>query len=212
MREVVADNASTLTELCVGSRHSWADEDIRALLEAATALQLLQASVVVVTDRQVARAMLRNQPPFQALRLQKLYVAGYLETADDVVAFSSELRCHTSLQGLGLTSAALDTAAAMGAIVDACIALGLRELQLGAWRGAPAVLSELTRLIAAGVLRELIVYDSGVALFGEAHESTRLFVAAVRASAMTKLQLDGLWGELPDDVVQAAAFINARQQ
>ena len=100
----------------------------------------------------------------------------------------------------------LDTAAAMGAVVDACISLRLRSLKMFTCRVAPATLPELTRLIDAGVLRELTlnVYDS----FDEA-ESTRLFVAAVRASAMTKLEI--LEYVSPKIVVDAAAFINARQ-
>lgn len=74
-------------------------------------------------------------------------------------------------------------------------------------RSYTTALPELTRLIDAGVLRELTlnVYDS----FDEA-ESTRLFVAAVRASAMTKLEI--LEYVSPKIVVDAAAFINARQQ
>ena len=78
----------------------------------------------------------------------------------------------------------------------------------------PAALPELTRLIAAGWLRELQVINGGVHVFDEAHETTRLFVAAVRASAMKKLHIAARWAlvELPKNVVAAAAFINTRQQ
>ena len=71
---------------------------------------------------------------------------------------------------------------------------------------------ELTRLIAAGALRELVVdHCGGVELFDEADESTRLFAAAVRASAMTTLHLDRR-GRLPEAVASSVAFINARLQ
>ena len=215
VREVVAANASTLTELCV--RHFWAAEDVRTLLEEeAPLLQLLQASVVA-TDRQLARALLRNEPPFQALRLQRLYLwtqgslNGSLDSIAHVVALSSDLRCHASLEKLILYCAALNTGAAMGAVVDACIALGLRKLQLGGCRVTPTTLPELTRLIAGGALRKLKVLNNGATMFDEGHESTRLFVDAVRASAMTRLRLKNV-GDKPENVVEAKAFINARQR
>ena len=72
--DVVAANAATLKELRVDTGQFWQEsKDVRALLEAAPGLQLLEASVET-KDRQVARAMLRNEPPFQALRLQKLCI------------------------------------------------------------------------------------------------------------------------------------------
>ena len=63
--------------------------------------------------------MLRNAPPFQALRLRRLWVSGGLGTVADVVAFGLDLRCHASLKELFLRFVALDTAAAMGAVADA---------------------------------------------------------------------------------------------
>ena len=211
IHEVVAANAGTLTELRLYTKEFWSTQNVRWLLEAAPALQLLELSVVIA-DRQVARDMLRNEPPFQALRLQRLTTLRGLQTTVDVVAFSSELRCHASLEYLFFWRAALDPTAAMGAVVDACIALRLRGLMLRMCRVMPASLSELTRLIDAGALRELIVQNGIAAMFEAGHESTRLFVAAVRASAMTKLQLSTFVAEVPESVVEAAAFINARRQ
>ena len=161
-------------------------------------------------DRDSARALLRNEAPFQAHRMRRLNMAGRLGTPADVVIFSSHLRCHASLEEFSVHGAALDTATSMGAVVDACIALRLRTLEVWACRVVPAVLPELTRLIAAGALRELTVENHGVAMFDEAHASTRLFVAAVRTSAMTRLRLVDLSRAAPASVVEAAAFINAR--
>ena len=120
----------------------------------------------------------------------------------------SFLRFHASLEGL-LHAAALDTADAMGAVVDACIALRLFRLELVHCRVVPATLPQLSRLIAAGALRQLEMHNAGVAIFDGTHESTRLFVAVVRASAMTALRLVN-WGDLPANVVEAAEFINVR--
>ena len=105
--------------------------------------------------------------------------------------------------------ATLNTSVALGALVDACISLSLRKLVLDGCHIVPAVLPQLTRLIAAGKVRELDVGNLHVQMFDETHESTRLFIAAVRASYMTRLSLANL-GVLPESVMDAAAFINAR--
>ena len=209
--EVAAANAATLTELRVDTGQFWRGTDnahMRALLATAPALQRFETSVDT-TDRQVARAMLRNEPPFKAVRLRRLWMNGSNATAH-VVAFSSDFRCHASLECLVLSNAALDTTAAMGAVMEACIALRLHKLVLCNCRIVPAVLSQLIRLIAAGALRELGLFNEGVELFDEGHESTQLFVAAVRASAMTRLKLENV-GAASKSVVEAAAFINARK-
>lgn len=113
---------------------------------------------MVWRDREVARAMLRNEQPFQALRLKRLYMAeGQLDNPTVAIAFNSDLRCHASLEELSLCDAALDTAAAFGAFVDACIAVRLRTLELAWCHYPPSALPQLTRLIAAGALRELNV-------------------------------------------------------
>ena len=211
--ESVSANAATLTELRVGPcvQHFWSAEGVRALIGAAPACRLLEASVKIYRDRQVARAMLRNEPPFEALRLRRLWMHDGLTSATEVVAFCLDMRFHASLEELALDYAMLRIAAALDAVVDACISLRLRTLILWGCHVVPMALPELTRLIAAGALRYLCVRNNLVEIFDEAHESTRLFVAAVRASAMTKLDLDDS-GDLPANVVEAAAFINARTQ
>ena len=209
--DVVVPYAKTLTVLRLDMRDLWMAWEVRALLLEAPALRLLELAVVINTDRQVVRSMLRNEPPFQALRVRRLCMVQGLNATEHMVAFCTDLRQHASLERLRLSYNALDTSAAMTAVVDACIALRLHELDLFHCRVVPAVLPELTRLIAAGALRDLRVYNGSVEMFDEAHESTQLFVAAVRASAMTKLAFDDL-GDVPENVVEAAAFINARQR
>ena len=208
--EVVAANAATLTELRLDTDEFLFADDARTLVTVVRDLQLLEVTLFL-RDREVARAILHNEPPFQALRLRKLIMACRLEATADTVAFSSDLRSHASLEMLFLYDAALNTATPMGAVVDACIALRLRNLSLSSCRIMPAVLPEVTRLIAAGALWELTVINNRLEIFETAHESTRLFVVAVRASAMTRLQFN-LMAVPPESVVEAAAFINARQQ
>ena len=209
LREVVAANAATLTELRLDIDVRPAHE-ARALLHAAPALRLLEISVRIFNNHQLAGAMLRKEPPFQALRLRQLNLFQGPSASAGVVAFASDLQCHASLKVLLLHEAALDTAAAMGAVVDACIFLRLHTFRLWECRVVPATLPQLSRLIAAGALRELEVHNNGVQMFDATHASTRLFVAAVRASAMTSLRLLDL-GDVPANIVEAAEFINARQ-
>ena len=205
--EAVAANTDTLTELRLDDEY---DTDLlRGLLKAAPALQLLQVSILKANDHNNARLVLRNEPPFQAVRLQSLYRARDWDRTTEVEAFCSDLRCHPSLKALLLCYMALDTVAAIGAVVDACIVLRLRTFTLRWCRVAPATLPELNRLIAAGALRELDV-SSNIRMFDQAHESTQLFVTAVQASAMTWLRLDEV--SLPDSVLEAAALISARPQ
>ena len=208
--ELVPANAATLTELRMNTVHFWAPEEVRYLLEAAPALSLLQTTVAVDQNHRVACDMMRNEPPFQAVQLQRLILFNCVETTADVEAFSLSMRSHASLEELSLFGGKMDTGATMGAVADACIILKIRKLELSACLVAPVTLLELTRLIAAGVLRELLM-TLNLLIFDEAEESTRLFVAAVRASAMTRLQLRGL-RDLPDTVADVVAFIKARPQ
>ena len=189
--EIAAANAATLTELRAHTEE-YSAEKACTLLNAAPALQLFEASVCT-EDCQVARSMLRNEPPFLALRLRRLWVLGGLDAPKDVVAFSSDFRCHASIDQLVLYSAALGTTAAMVAVVDARISLRLPKLLLFECHVVPAALPQLTRLVSAGALRLLSVDNEGVEMFmfDEVHDSTRLFVAAIRASAMTRLQFGG---------------------
>ena len=75
----------------------------------------------------------------------------------------------------------------------------------------PAALPELTRLIAAGALQELMVRNNDVEMFDKANEATRLFATAVRASAMQRLLLSQT-GVFPEIVREAAAFIHTLQR
>ena len=213
LRKISAANAATLQELRVATEGYCCVDGVRALLKKSPAFERLEAAVAVCRDAQAAHSMLRNEPPFQPLRLRKLLMIRGLDDPTDLAAFCSNLRVHASLEEVLIYGVALDTAAAMGAVVNACIAINLCRLNLRRCRVVPAALPELTRLIAAGALRALMVenQDDNVEMFDEAHESTRMFVAAVRASAMSVLQLVNM-GIVPENVVEAAAFINTRQQ
>ena len=160
LRDVVAANTATLTELRLDAVFFWLAEDLRELVLSGPALQLLDTAVLLgssalIQDRQLARSMLRNEPPYQALQMRRLGMVHGLDTSDMVVAFSAHLRIHASLEELRLYGAALDTTAAMGAVVDACVALRLRRLQFRKCRVVFEALPLLTRIVAAGALQYL---------------------------------------------------------
>lgn len=60
-------------------------------------------------------------------------------------------------------------------------------------------------------MRDLYVDNGNVEIFDDADEPTRHFVAAVRASAMTSVRFARMRA-LPENIVEVAALINARQQ
>ena len=157
--QAAAANAATLTELRLDTGHYWRVDEMHALLEAAPACRLLHLALSFNQDHPLARAMLRNERPFHALRLRRLRTMHPFETLAQVVAFSSDLRCHASLEVLDLYFAALDSTAKMGAVVDACIALRLHSLRLRGCHVPTEALPELTRVIAAGALRDLGCYN-----------------------------------------------------
>ena len=213
LREIVTANAATLTELRMGTRDCLSANQIRYLLRAAPGLSLLETFVFVWDDYEVLRAMLRNEPPFQALRLRRLDIVFRGVGNEELLILCSALRRHASLEEMLVQGVVLETAASMGAFVDALIALRLRGLEFFACRIAPVALPELTRLVSAGALRELDVASDGVRPFDEWTGFTQLFCAAVRASAMTRLQLDDYStqpGIFPEVIVETAALVNAR--
>ena len=89
VREAVASSAATLTELRVDVAPLLGSGDVLALAEAAPALHFLQASTWINEDHQVTRAMLRNEPPFQALQLRRLNIVGGMDTTEDVILLTS---------------------------------------------------------------------------------------------------------------------------
>ena len=107
---------------------------VQALLAAAPAL--LRLSAFVITDDAIAaRAMLRREPPYAALRIQHLEVIGDtdafpLRTADDVISFAADVAACGSLGGLSLWHVNLEARAALTALVDAALASRLSVLHI----------------------------------------------------------------------------------
>jgi hypothetical protein len=99
-------------------------EQLEALLRGALLLRTLLADVTCTVAE--ARRLLRNEPPFEALRVRRLVVCCYssafaggeaatLALAADLTTHATS---HASLQELELRGAPLHAAAALEAVVD----------------------------------------------------------------------------------------------
>ena len=97
-----------------------------------SALRIWSADVDLCTPDE-ALLLLRNQPPFDHLRLHRLAVGKDSSDGEDVVpvtgaqveAVAAALSAHPSLQQLSLNFAQLDDRGALNAFVDAVVATRL---------------------------------------------------------------------------------------
>jgi hypothetical protein len=173
--EVVRANAGTLRELrCVGHDHEdhLSAADVEALAQAAPQLQLfavdLSASMEDVTR------LLRNNAPFQALRVRDLLVtevdadnvdAGNMDAEDAhykrVLALAGAMSMHASLEYICLNGISLNSPAVLGAVCAAALACRLRTLNLERCDLSPASVPAFARLIRDGSLTAIFIdnYD-----------------------------------------------------
>jgi hypothetical protein len=205
-------NADTLTELRMETGHIHNPfslaivEQVTAVLGAAPRLRLLAADVLC-RDFAVAHQLLHNEGAFAALRMRKLRVDN-VDAHDEasVLALAADLAAHTSLTEVCLLHAPLGTLAALGAVVDAAVALRLGLLRLAGCRVTPACAPALARLISAGTLTELDVTSTAVQLLDQ--PAAALVADALRAnSTLTALKLQAcrFW----DDAAGVALLLGA---
>jgi hypothetical protein len=199
MLAVATENAATLREarLCRGAQHELGCRELEALLRRAPLLRTLHADLLY--HAAATRRVLRNEPPFEALRVRRLDVSGLARDEAATLALAADLTthaaAHASLEQLHLLGAPLDAPAALDAVVQAALACRLQRLELVACRLSPASTPALTRLLGGGVLTTLHIYANGRLLDEPA---AVLLSAALRASTtLTSLVLidAGLWHE-----------------
>jgi hypothetical protein len=212
---VVQANAGALRELCAGVCEygllQTLDADrVERLSLAAPQLTACHADVLGASSAANARRMLRNEPPFQPLRLRVLRVHFDEGVADEneasVVALAADLAAHASLQRVELVSAPINTLTALDAVVDAALALQIVSLRFITCRMLPASAPALARLLGGDALKTLYVYQDGQQLLDS--PSAALVGSALRANVtLTELFLAnmGLWHN-PD---AAAALLSA---
>jgi hypothetical protein len=203
---VATENAATLSEarLCLGAFRELRCEQLEALLRAAPLLRTLHADVAC--DAAEARRPLRNEPPFEVLRVRRLAVSGFEADGEAAtLALAAEVAAYASLHELCIVRAPLDAAAALDAVVGAALACGLRRLQLLAPL-SPASAPALARLLGGGALTTLDIHAGGIRLLDE--PAAVVLGAALRANTtLTSLVLnDVLLWQVP---AAGVALLNA---
>jgi hypothetical protein len=198
---VATASAVTLREarLCLGALGELSCEQLEALVRTAPLLRTLHADVTCTAAE--ARRLLRNEPPFEALRVRRLAVSTF-EAGGEVamLALAADMTthdvAHASLQELCLFDLPLNAAAVMDALVQAALTCRLRRLDLLACRLSPASAPALARLLGGGALTTLQIYAGDVLLLDE--PAALLLGAALRANTtLTSLFLYNtrLWQE-----------------
>jgi hypothetical protein len=207
----VRANRGALRELRVGV----CDYGTPQTLDAAGAERLcLAAPQLTVCDAHLlgwssvadARRMLRNEPPFQPLRLRTLRIGFRENTRDNtaVLQVAADVAAHVSLQRLELHAAPLGTPVAMDAVVDVALARQLVSVRFWFCNLAPASVPALVRLLGGGTLTDLAFNQGHTLLDGQ---SAALLGAALRAnSTITSLNFTG---ELWQDAAAGAAVVHA---
>ena len=214
LRAAVAFNSSTLVELRAHSDLHWyLVPEVRLLLKLAPLLQLLELGLCF--DGHPAHDVLLKEPPFGPLRVQSIIVDGDRPVVlhppgppVDVFALCADLRNLGSLQSLSVSGVDVDTAAAMGALVDAAIALRLRELTLYGCAAGSETLPALTRFVSSGAARKVVVFTDDELFVND--NATRAFCTAVRTSSLEWLEFhDGM--DVTAAVEEVVALIKGRR-
>jgi hypothetical protein len=207
-------NASTLTELRIFSLTLYfldplfdgGEEALEALLRAAP--RLTRCETDVHCDPATAVRMLRNEPPFGALRVRQATIhAGDALQPDAALAVAAAVSTHASLTSLRLRRMSLAAPAALDAVVDATIARRLHTLVLDTGSLSPASAPALARLLRCGALRELSLLGVAGPQLLDAPAAALLAAALRDNSSLTSLSLAAvaLWA----DAAAAAALLGA---
>jgi hypothetical protein len=208
----VAANAASLVSLRMSGLQNL--DDTLALLGAAPALRHCDADVTCQLPRELQQACsaLRNEPPFERLRVHTLHVtlwcagAGQLvePSAADVLQLASAISLHQPLVNLRLDGSFQDdTPLAAPAVLDAVVsaALSCRRLSCVRMRNcilSPASASALARLLSGDALTELELYNASPVQLFDADASVTV-AHALRANAtLTSLKLDDVafWADM----------------
>jgi F-box-like/Leucine Rich repeat len=193
IREVVRDNAGSLTELLLDDVKSddnfwYSAAEIEGFIKDAPLLQHLQADVMTAPD--TAARMLLNQPPFQYLRIHLLTLncldeqGELVEHGQSVAALLQAAESHTTLTGLYFDNFTLSVPE-LEAIVDVAVRLQWQYLGFGNCELTVEALPALTRLLASNSLRTF--YQEMDTIFAGPHLPA--FCNALRGSHLDRFFL-----------------------
>jgi hypothetical protein len=210
MLAVATENAATLQEarLCLGTCYEPSCEQLVALLRGAPLLRTLHADVAC--DDAEARRLLRNEPPYEALRVRRLQVSCIVPDEAATLALAADLTAHAaahaSLQELQLVRAPLGAAAALHAVVEAALACRLRRMDLFGCGLSPASAPALARLLGGGGVTTLHIRGGDEQLLDE--PAAVLLGGALRANTtLTSLVVDQV--RMWEDSAAGVALLNA---
>jgi Ran GTPase-activating protein (RanGAP) involved in mRNA processing and transport len=130
-------------------------DQIRTLMRAAPQLRALTVDAQCRCTAE-ASSMLRNESPFEPLRVHQLALDGYnVDAPVEAVVLSvvADAAAHVSLAALCLGSVPLNTPAVLDAVVDAALARRLSAVRLFDCSLSPASAPALARLIGSGLAR-----------------------------------------------------------
>ena len=213
--DVVTSNAGSLRELTCISKIEAAQFsilevfDVEDLLRAAPQLRVFNADVhASVAD---AARLLRNDPPFGALRLRALEFTEaddeHEPAADaDVLAVAAAVPRHASLERLHVIGALLHTPALLDALAAAVTASALPTLWLLRCGLSPASVPALVRMLRHGALTSLLLDNDGQLLL-DAPAAVQLADTIATHDTLLHLRLEDvqLWHDAP----AAAAVMRA---
>ena len=222
LRAVVAENAATLRELSVlctfhelGHRHTyridaWFIEQLLALISLAPALQAVVADAK--TGFATARQMLRNEPPYELLRLRQLEID--CSHADkDIAGLVADMVTHRSLRTLVLKAFNLWRcwAPELDLLLHAACTLNLTAFHCNHCCPTPANAPALARLLRSSTLTSLKLDGSqadGQPVSMLNASAAALLANALRASCTLRiLQLNAV--RLLVDAESAAVLFSA---
>jgi hypothetical protein len=206
---VVTASGATLRELRLRRPDECAEpgqfrdyERVAALCCAAPQLQLFSIrDVTCVAEHAIP--LLRNEPPFAAVRLRRLHAVWF--HAASVLALAAALPAHASLASLFVDHAPLDAPGCLDALVHAVVAC--RALRALTFSGcdlalAPAAAPALARLLAAGALASLCLCNEPP-LLRRGGAAAALAAALAASSTLTQLSLNDV-GLFADPAATAA--------
>jgi hypothetical protein len=208
---VVRANAGALRELRVGTRayngQTLKAEHAESLCLAAPQLTACHAELNHWSSFDDARRMLRNEPPFEPLRLRSLLINFKGEEDEaSVVGAVADLAAHASLKHVWLGDGPPALAVALDAVMDAALAREWNSFGFVNCSLSPASAPALARLLSGGALTELAVEEMGQQLLDA--PAAALLGDALRANAtLTKLSLTNL--DLWHDPDAAATLLSA---
>ena len=136
-----------------------------AIVQAAPQLQSFETEAILSVED--ATRMLRNEPPFEALRLSGLYLEppaeGVIAGEDALLAFAAAVSAHASLHSLYLDTLRLSPVF-WDALSAAALTCRLRQLEFNGCGLSPACIPALARLIRGGSLTSVQIFNGGAQL------------------------------------------------